>query len=57
MNPLHYIKGTGINEYFNNWILPWVMPYIKATMYDETEIEKRIKHMRGTPEDKKGDQS
>jgi hypothetical protein len=54
MNPLHYIRGTGINEYLNNWILPWVMPVIVASMYDETEIEKRIKFMKGEPDGKQG---
>ena len=54
MNPLKFNMGTGVNEFFNNWIAPWVMPAIVASMYDETEIEKRIKYMKGAPDGKQG---
>ena len=47
MNPL-------FNEWFSTWMLPYLVPFIKATMYDEKEIEKRIKYMKGVPDGKQG---
>jgi len=39
--------NTLFNEWFSTWMLPYLEPVIKATMYDEKEIEKRIKYMKG----------
>lgn len=40
MNPI-------VNEWFSQWMLPYLAPYIVATMYDEKTVEKQLKLMKG----------